>query len=174
MVNGCRENNPRAQEQLYKKFYGYAMSICLRYAPTEQEAVEVLNDAFLKVFTKLDQYRPGRSFKAWLRSVVVNTAIDAYRKSKQQPVTADLAHIAEPSTNPSVAHQHDQEYLLRLVQLLSPQYRMVFNLSVLEGYPHKEIAQMLHITESTSRSHLATANAKLRAMLQVRLAATGS
>ena len=166
IINGCLKGKPKSQEQLYQHFYGYAMSICLRYANNEADAVEILNDGFLKVFTNINKHDSAQSFKAWLRRIIINTAIDHYRKTKTKLTTYELDESVENSSSVTTDLEIDKEEILLMVQQLPPAYNMVFNLYVIEGFAHKEIAQMLKITESTSRSHLTTANAKLREMLK--------
>lgn len=151
-------------------YYGYAMSVCLRYSENEEDAVEILNDGFLKIFKNIHQYQPENSFKAWIRRIMVNTAIDHYRKYQSPVKVLDIENVAnEPSSNETYSAIAKEE-IMQMVQALPQSYRMVFNLYVVEGYAHKEIAEMMGITESTSRSNLTAANAKLRALLRKRYA----
>lgn len=166
ILKGCLRQNRNSQRILYEHFYGYGLSICLRYSKNREEAVEILNDAFLKVFTKLDQYDPTFPFEGWLRRILINTAIDHHRSNFKYPMHLELQAAKEvtdgevplPELNPN-------EDLLPILQHLSPMYRMVFNLYVLEEYQHHEIAEKLGISVSTSRSNLARAKAKLRTYL---------
>ncbi len=168
LLAGCLRNQRRSQELLYKQFYGYAMSICLRYTHTREEALDVLNDGFLKVFTKLDQYNDALSFKAWLRRILINTALDRYRQEVHHYYHDDINHIADhtPATAADAYSQLAYEELLALIGQLSPAYRLVFNLYVIDGYSHEEIAAQLTISVGTSKSNLARARENLRAMLQ--------
>lgn len=168
LLAGCLGNKRQSQELLYKQFYGYAMSICLRYTRTREEALDVLNDGFLKVFTKLEQYNPELPFKAWLRRIMVNTALDHYRQAVQHYYHTDLDQVAEhtPVHSADTYSQLAHEELLDLISGLSPAYRMVFNLYVIDGYSHEEIAGQLAISVGTSKSNLARARENLRAMLQ--------
>ncbi|MBC8154076.1 MAG: RNA polymerase sigma factor [Bacteroidetes bacterium] len=167
LLAGCLGNQRQSQELLYKQFYGYAMSICLRYTRTREEALDVLNDGFLKVFTKLDQYNPELPFKAWVRRIMINTALDHYRQAVHHQ-HADLGQATEhvPASSADAYSQLAYEELLGLIGHLSPAYRLVFNLYVIDGYSHEEIATQLTISVGTSKSNLARARENLRAMLQ--------
>jgi RNA polymerase sigma factor (sigma-70 family) len=143
------------------------MSVCLRYTQTREEAVEVLNDGFLKVFTKLNQYDLGQPFKPWLRRILINTATDYYRQALPHYYQNDLAaaeHIGTGEADALSGLSH--EYLLSVVQQLSPAYRLVFNLYAIDGYSHDEIAGQLGISVGASKSNLARARENLRLMLQ--------
>ena len=166
ILEGCLQGNRNSQRKLYEYYHGYGISVCLRYSNNRQEAVEILNDAFLKVFTHLNQYDTTCKFKPWLRRILVNSAIDYYRKYKQKINWVELNPNLESAeiklSLPSNAFDQD---LLPVVQQLPPAYRMVFNLYVMEGYKHQEIAEQLGISVGTSRSNLLRAKAKLRTML---------
>ncbi|MBC3541044.1 RNA polymerase sigma factor [Rufibacter sediminis] len=166
MVQGCLTNNREAQRKLYQHFYGYAMSICVRYSKDAEEAREVLNDGFMKVFTKLKHYDQKKPFKAWLRRVMINTALDNYRHNLKHYHTADL-ELAPPVADASdVVSELNYAYLMELIQQLSPAYRTVFNLYVIDGYTHEEIAEILGISSGTSKSNLSKARANLREVLK--------
>lgn len=147
------------------------MSICLRYTHTREEALDVLNDGFLKVFTKLDQYNAEYPFKAWLRRILINTALDQYRQAVQHYYHDDISAVADhvPTQGADAYSQLAYEELLALISRLSPAYRVVFNLYVLDGYSHEEIAAQLTISVGTSKSNLARARENLRAMLQKKI-----
>jgi RNA polymerase sigma-70 factor (ECF subfamily) len=166
LLQGCRRGNRNSQRKLYEHFYGYAMSICLRYSKNREEAAEILNDAFYKALTRLDQFDPAQPFKAWLRRILINSAIDYYRKNYKLPAHLELSAAADVADAemplPQIAPGED---LLPVLQQLSPAYRMVFNLFVMEGYKHAEIAEMLSISVGTSQSNLVRAVQKLRALM---------
>ncbi len=151
-----------AQQQLYEQYYGKMMGICLRYAGSRDEALDLLHEGFIKVFQNIGRYRPGTSLPAWIRTIIVNTCIDYYRKNMRRR-TEDLsdAHYLSDD-NPDVLSNLTEQEILAAVQELSPAYRAVFNLYVVEGYSHKEIGEALQITESTSRSNLVKARLKLQ------------
>lgn len=126
----------------------------------------MLNDGFIKIFSKLNQYSPDRSFKGWLNRILVNTAIDYYRKRKHDPQVVDLVHAQHYSSiGTDALGQIAEKEILALVQKLPPSYRIVFGLHVVEGYSHPEIAEQLGISVGTSKSNLAKARTKLKAML---------
>ena len=166
LINACRQNDRQCQEQLYRKFFNYGMTICSRYAQNEEEAREMLNDGFIKVFSRLEQYSDNRSFKGWLNRILVNTAIDYYRKRKHDPQVVELVHAQHySSVGANALEQIGEKEILALVQKLPPSYRIVFSLHVVEGYSHPEIAEKLGISVGTSKSNLAKARTKLKAML---------
>ena len=166
ILEGCRRGNRNSQRKLYEHFYGYAMNICLRYGKNREEALEILNDGFLKALTNLDKYDPNYPFKGWLRRILVNTAIDYHRKNHKLPVILELNTstdlLEDDAPLPKISPDED---MLPILQELSPEYRLVFNLFVMEDYKHHEIAELLGISVSTSRSNLARAKEKLRAIL---------
>jgi len=168
LINGCLKGNRDAQKMLYEQFYGYAMSICLRYAPGREEAREILNDGFMKVFTRLNQRDQQGSFKSWLRKIMIHNAIDYYRKNNKHYNHHELDDVrtqgpaVENDALTSIAYAD----LIQMVQQLPPAYRTVFNLYVIDGYTHDEIAKQLNITEGTSKSNLFKAREHLREQLQ--------
>lgn len=170
LLNACRQGNSRSQDQLYRRYYRLAMGVCLRYSHSHEEAVEMLNDGFVKIFTKLDRYTPGLSFKGWLRKVMVHAAIDYYRRNEKYAHNVDLSFARHVSEDPTALDQLSAQEILQAVQQLPPSYRMVFNLFVMEGYKHEEIAQQLTISVGTSKSNLSIARIKLQKMLTSRKA----
>ena len=164
IVEGCKKGDLKCQEAFYRHFYGYAMAACLTYTSRE-DALEVMHDGFLKIFRKIDQHRDPATLKGWIRRVMVNTAIDHYRKNQKHRHHDDIQTAAINPVQSQVLPQLAASEILDLVQQLSPAYRMVFNLYVIEGYSHKEIAKKLGIKESTSRSNLVMANRNLRSWL---------
>ena len=165
LLEGCKARERMSQQRVYRHFYGYALSICSRYTPNIEEAKEVLNDAFFKIFTKIDHYNPQYSFKGWLHRVVVNTSIDKYRSRQNQPRTEDISQAQSVEIETEVVENLTREEIFKMVQFLSPAYRTVFNLFVVDGFSHPEIAQILGITEGASKSNLSKARMKLKMML---------
>ncbi|GAB4493264.1 MAG: sigma-70 family RNA polymerase sigma factor [Saprospiraceae bacterium] len=151
-----------AQQQLYEQYYGKMMGICLRYAGSRDEALDLLHEGFIKVFQNIGRYRPGTSLPAWIRTIIVNTCIDYYRKTirRRTDDISDAHYLSDDA--PDVLSNLTEQEILAAVQELSPAYRAVFNLYVVEGYSHKEIGEALQITESTSRSNLVKARLKLQ------------
>ena len=146
-------------------YYSYAMGICIRYSRSADEAVEILNDGFLKIFSKLSLYSPGLSFNGWLRKIMINSAIDYFRRNERHYHSLDISHVQDESMSENVLDKLSAEEIISLIQRLPPSYRMVFNLFVIEGYHHEEIANQLNITVGTSKSNLAMARNKLKKML---------
>jgi len=165
LIEGCRNGRHKDQEGLYKHFYGYAMGVCLRYAKNKDEASEMLNDAFLKVFNKLTTYDSSKLFKAWLRRIVVNTSIDYYRKSHKHDNKVPIEKAGREENDSDAIDQLSTEDLLKLIRQLPENYKIVFNLYEIDGYSHDEIAEMLQIPVGTSKSNLSRAKQKLRNMV---------
>jgi RNA polymerase sigma factor (sigma-70 family) len=167
LLAGCARGDLRCQKQLYKRYYGLAMHLCLRYAATREEAAELLNDGFMKVFTNLHN-RTGGSFEGWLRRIMVNTAIDHFRRQQHHNQTLDLLYAenrADDHTADAIAQLSAAE-IMQLVQQLTPACRIVFNLYVIEGYTHVEVGEKLGISEGASKSNLHKARMKLQRMIQ--------
>lgn len=165
LLDGCRRMDPNSQERLYKEFYGFALGICLRYARSSEEAAEVLNDGFYKVLSNIKTYTPGYSFRGWLRKIMVNASIDHLRKYKEDFHHVDISYVKTDLLNPEILSHLDEEVILKALQALPPSYRLVFNLHVIEGYKHEEIAAQLNISEGTSKSNLNVARTKLQKAL---------
>ena len=165
LLADCKANKRAAQELLYKSFYGYGMSVCLRYTSNKEEAQEILNDGFVKVYTRLEQYQANSNFKAWFRRILINACIDYFRQKQRKVELTFTEQYIEPSIEPDYYNQLSYDELIYFVQELSPVYRMVFNLYAVEGYSHEEIGQMLNISEGTSKSNLSRAKGNLREMI---------
>lgn len=165
LIKGCKREQLKYQEGLYKHFYGFAMSVCIRYAPCREDALEILNDAFMKVFSNIKNFDKERPFRAWFRRILVNTSLDHYRTNRRYRLHIELDNEqieAEPEMNHNVSLKTDE--ILALMDQLTPIQRLVFNLHKIEGYHHDEIAGMLHIAPGTSRSHMSRAVKKLAAL----------
>lgn len=165
LIERCKKGKASAQRELYECFFNYAMSVALRYSQHRDEAIEVVNDAFLKVFNSLEQYDTAQLFKTWLRTIVVRTSIDQYRKNRKYYETESHLYVENDPVEPDVFSAFGSEEIMACVQKLPPSYRVVFVLYVVEGYKHHEIAQMLQVTEGTSKSNLAAARNKLKQLL---------
>ncbi len=164
-ITACINKERWAQKKLYEDHYSKMMGVCLRYAKNREDALDILHEGFIKVFKNIAKYQPGTSISAWIRRIMVNTSIDFYRKSiRRRTEDLDQAYHVNDKAADAVSQCSEQE-ILNAVQTLSPAYRAVFNLYVIEGYSHKEIAGYLGITESTSRSNLVKARAKLKDLL---------
>ncbi|MGE7773145.1 RNA polymerase sigma factor [Chitinophaga sp. NPDC101104] len=179
IIAGCRNWNRSSQEALYRQFFGYAMAICLRYANNKEEAIEILNDGFLKIFHHIDSYDTSRPFKSWLSKIMANTAIDHLRSRKKIVFTEDITQVYDLGMPDEYAiSKLSYEEILQLVQHLPPAYRTVFNLYVLEGFQHQEISNMLGISEGTSKSNLFKAKRilkeKIEAITSMNISGPGS
>lgn len=150
---------------LYRQFYSFAMSVCLRYAPNTEDAREILNDSFLKVFKHIDDFDPEKPFKSWFRRILVNTALDHYRINKKYRL--QISYDAEEleimdGQYLTEEFQLNADEILKMFKYLPELLRVIFNLYEVEGYSHQEIAGMLDIAPGTSRSHLSRAKKMLR------------
>lgn len=154
------------QEELYRRFSPRMYAVCLRYAGNAEEAEDILQEGFIKVFKKLDSFRSEGSFEGWMRRIFVNTAIEHFRRKRyMMPVTEREENTFEGKYL-SVLDDLAAMDIMALVQELSPGYRTVFNMYVVEGYTHKEIADMLGISEGTSKSQLSRAKVILQDMVK--------
>ncbi|MFT3907787.1 MAG: sigma-70 family RNA polymerase sigma factor [Ferruginibacter sp.] len=168
IIKGCIKGERKAQEQLYKDYYEAMASLCMRYTKNEQDAVEVLNNGFLKVFINIHRYEPGKaSLYTWIRTIVVNSCLD-FLKLKEKKTThdelieAEVVHIDAEAINKMKTTE-----LLYFIRQLPAATKAVFNLYVMEGYNHKEIAQVLGISEGTSKWHLSEARKNLKQMIRL-------
>ncbi len=165
LIQACIRKERWAQKALYEDYYGTMMGVCLRYANNKEDALDILHEGFIKVFKNLNKYQAGTSLNSWMKRIMVNTAIDFYRRMIRRR-TEDIEQAYQVSSDDADAvSQYTEKEILAAVQQLSPAYRTVFNLYVLEGYSHKEIGDLLDITESTSRSNLVKARIKLKEIL---------
>ena len=154
------------QEALYSRFSPRMYAVCLRYAGNSEEAQDILQEGFIKVFKKMDSFRSEGSFEGWVRRIFVNTAIEHFRRKRYlMPVTEKEENTIEGKYT-SVLDDLAEKDILGLVRELSPGYRTVFNMYVVEGYTHKEIADMLGISEGTSKSQLSRAKVILQGMVR--------
>lgn len=169
-VQDCRKGSTRAQHKLFKYFYGTVMSVCMRYAGSTDEAADMLNEGFLKVFSNLDKYENSGSFEAWLKRVVCNAALDYRRRYDKNVEFVDIdeiqeVHLSDYNVNDAISKISSNE-IVRLIQQLPPVTRMVFNMFLFEGFSHREIAQQLNITENTSAWHVNNARNRLKEELK--------
>lgn len=176
LIAGCVRGERKAQQRIYQKLYGKMMGICLRYARDRDEAKDVLQDGFIKVFSNIKNYSGNGSFEGWVRRIVVNTAIDSFRKNRSSNLIADSDYIdgmkdeSAEEEEESIFAGINTKRIMEEVQKLSPAYRMVFNLYVVEGYSHKEIADQLGISVGTSKSNLSKAKLNLKKAFKVIIA----
>lgn len=166
LIEGCFRREPESQERLYKLYYGYALAIALKYCLNRDDAIEVVNDSFMKVFQKIETFDRSRPFRPWLSRIVINRSIDMRRRHfrphhniEEIPVQGELS--ADDGLNVKEIHQ--------LLEKLPDLQRFVFNMYEIDGYSHREIAEMLDIAESSSRTYLTRAKSRLRALYRKHL-----
>ena len=168
IIKGCIKQDRASQKALYEMLYGKMMGVCLRYARNRDEAKDMLQEGFIKVFSNIRSFANAGSFEGWVRRIIVNTAIDHLRKNKHEYLivstvrATDTADRADECENDDFLASISKEDILKAVQQLTPAYRTVFNLYVIEGYSHKQIAEVLEISEGTSKSNLAKARFNLK------------
>jgi RNA polymerase sigma factor (sigma-70 family) len=174
IIRGCLENNRKAQEELYKRFFPLMMPICMRYVREKNDALELLNDAFLKAFRHLATYDMAKAlFYTWIRKIVINTAIDRLRAQKIPNAHEVLSdQLDGPGIDNEAISKMNGDELLQLIRQLPATTRLVFNLYGVDGFSHKEIASMLGISEGTSRWHLSDARRQLKLIIHSMEAST--
>ena len=167
LVRGCMVNDRRAQEQLYKQFYGPMASICMRYTRNQHDAIEVLHNGFLKVYKNIQRFDASKaSLYTWIRTIVIHTAIDFIRqKSRWYIPQSEIEKADNTGVEAEAIHRMSSQELLKLVQELPPATQTVFNLYVVEGYTHKEIGELLDISDGTSKWHLSEARRQLQKLV---------
>lgn len=164
LIAKCKKQDIKAQEQLYRLFSGKLFSMCLKYSGNYAEAEDILQDTFLTIFKKIAQYDHKGSFEGWMKRIAINTALQRYRKPQVfEIVNEDALKTAEIEID---EEDISLDFLLKIVQDLPERYRLVFNLYVLDGYSHKEVAEMLKITTGTSKSNLARARGILKEKIE--------
>jgi RNA polymerase sigma-70 factor (ECF subfamily) len=173
VINQCIRKEKEGQELFFKHFYGKMMAVCSRYSRDRDEAQDILQDAFMKVFDNLQKYKVTGSIEGWVRRIFVNTAIDHYRKQKNKynleedgKVADENSYYNELEENESVYSKIKPNDILEAMEQLSPAYKMVFNLYAIENYTHQEVAEILDINIGTSKSNYAKAKAKVKHLLE--------
>jgi RNA polymerase sigma factor (sigma-70 family) len=171
-IRGCALNQRESQKKIYNSFYGYAMAICDRYTSRQEDSIEILNDGFLKIFKEIHHYAPAyadevSSFKGWLRKIMIYTSIDHFRKNNKHKATTELdTALYHLETNQESAFEKiSYDEIIRFIQHLTPVYRAVFNLFIIEGMSHEEIASQLGISVGTSKSNLSKARKQMQKIL---------
>ena len=169
IVDGCARGDRDSQQLLYKATYGKMLGVCMRYAKDSDEAKDFLHDGFIKVFEKIKYFKHTGSIEGWIRRIIVNNTIDCIRKQNKMKFNTNSDHTILNLTDNSTDDLEklgkiniDAARIIELIQELSPAYKTVFNLYVIEEYTHKEIAEMLNVSIGTSKSNLAKAKGKIR------------
>ena len=161
LILKCKKQDSKAQGALYKRYSSILFSICLRYSPNKTEAEDNLQDAFLTIFKKIEQYKGKGSFEGWIKRITVNTVLQKYRKQRVYNIE-DEAQIGQEDDVTVDAETVPLDFLLKIIQELPDRYRLVFTMYVMDDYSHKEIAKMLGISDGTSKSNLARARGILK------------
>jgi len=163
LIKGCIAGDRRIQEELYRRFSPKMYAVCLRYANNADDAQDLLQEGFIKVYRNLHRFRAEGSFEGWIRRVFVNTSIEHFRKkSTRLSMVTDKEENTIEDADITALHKMAEKDIINIIQELSPGYRTVFNLYVVEGYSHKEIGELLGISEGTSKSQLARAKGVLQ------------
>lgn len=166
LIESCINNNREAQYKLYNLLSSKMFAVCMRYAKNREEAEDILQEGFVKVFNNIDKFRSEGSFEGWVRRIIVNTAVEHYRKSSKMYPMISVEETYNDFTWEAADDSLELDDLMKLINSLSTGYRTIFNLYVVEGYSHKEIAEMLKISEGTSKSQLARARYLLMEMVK--------
>ena len=162
IIKGCVDGKRLAQNELYKKFASKMYAVCVRYSKDSTEAEDVMQDGFVKVFQHIHNFKNEGSFEGWIRRIMVNTALEKFRKKNHLYPVGEIFEVAKDLKHEDVEQNIHVDELMSIINKLSPGYRMVFNLYAIEGYSHKEIGDQLGISEGTSKSQLARARAVLQ------------
>lgn len=168
LLEGCKKGDSKYQYMLYKKFASTMFVVCRRYATSLEEAEDVLQDGFIKVFANLDKYRGDGSLEGWVRRIMVNTALNQYRSSLKTLYQLDINEVHEviEDKRSSNLDKLNANVLLKMIETLPNGYKLIFNLYEIEGYAHKEIAEMLNISINTSKSQLLKARRVLQKKIE--------
>jgi RNA polymerase sigma-70 factor (ECF subfamily) len=166
LLAGCLKNNAAAQEALYSRFSPRMLGVCYRFAKNREDAEDMLQEGFIKVFTQIHQYRNEGALEGWIRRIIVHTCINHLKKNKKFSDSLDIIHAHSIHVNEEMIPSIMQaKQVVECIRMLPLGYRTVLNLYAIEGFPHKEIAAMLDIEESTSRSQYTRAKAMLEEIL---------
>lgn len=167
LIHNCVKGDPVAQRKLFEKFAPKMMTVCLRYLKDVQEAEDVLQDGFIKIFQKIDAYQFTGSFEGWMRKIIVNTALDQIRRNRKMGFSEEFDTIEyKMESSDHIFEDLVAQDLMKLIANLPDGYKVVFNMFAIEGYSHKEIGELLGISENTSKSQFSRARAYLRNKLE--------
>lgn len=165
IIRGCRDKKRIYQRKLYELYYAYGMSICIRYSRNEDDAIEILNDSFMKVFKNVKKYNDQQPFKPWFRRILINTSINHIKKNEKFKRQESMENHNNIVSADDILSRINYQEMIQMVQSLSTAYRTVFNMYVIDGFKHEEIAKTLGISVGTSKSNLSKAKAKLREII---------
>lgn len=168
LIAGCLQNDRRSQQALYQQYCGALLSVCISYTKDEEDAIEVLQDGFLKIFQQIHTFDSSKSnIYTWMRTIIVRTAIDSLRRGARQPNEVELKEVYDPPVSAEAVERMSAEEILFLLNGLPPTTRSVFQLYVQEGYNHREIGELLNISDGTSKWHLSEARKYLSNSLKM-------
>lgn len=171
LIQGCKSGNRKAQFTLYKTYYNVLMGVCMRYNKNKDDASAILNEGFLKILKNIDKYNPKVPFEAWIKRIMINTIIDAFRKNKKDRELIQYTDFEETDTLDinidynEADKMFDAEAIEKLIQQLPKVTQKVFNLFAVDGFSHKEIGEMLSISVGTSKWHINAARKQLKEMI---------
>lgn len=168
LIKECIDGNPEMQRMLYQRFSSKMYGVCLRYCENTEDANDVMQDGFIKVYKSLGKFRAEGSFEGWIRRIFINTSIEHYRKKIKLYNVTEVQENTIEDTDLNILSSLAVKDLLNIINELSPGYKQVFNMHVIEGYSHKEIAEILGITEGTSKSQLARAKGVLKKIIEAK------
>lgn len=167
LIKGCLANQRWAQEQLYRQYYRYAMSVALRYARDEMDAADIISHAFVKVFKSIHSYDAEKgTFQAWIRRIVINEGLDHIKSRERFSQHIEIESVPEPEINSTILEQMGADEIMALIHKLPPATHAVFVLYAVEGYTHREIGKKLGISEGTSKWHLSEARQLLQQQIR--------
>jgi len=169
LIKGCINGDPQMQRLLYQRFASIMYGVCLRYSENTEDANDVLQEGFIKVYKNLGKFRSEGSFEGWVRRIFINTSIEHYRRKVKMYHVSEVQENTVEDTDLSALDSLAIKDIMNIINELSPGYKQIFNLHVVEGYSHKEIADMLGITEGTSKSQLARAKGVLKKIIEARM-----
>ncbi|WP_262325715.1 RNA polymerase sigma factor [Carboxylicivirga litoralis] len=169
IIKGCQKGKASAQKQLYQLFAPKMFAVCLRYSKDKTEAEDCLQEGFIKVFNSIDKFGFKGSFEGWVRRIMVNTVIEVYRKKQPELLVDDFPLLADDDANEEYDVAFTQDELMAMIKELPPKYKLVFNMYVIEGYSHAEIAETTGISLGTSKSNLARARQWLKKNIEDRI-----
>jgi RNA polymerase sigma factor (sigma-70 family) len=168
IIKGCIKEDREAQALLFRKYAAKMFALCLYYSKNKKDAEDHLHNGFIKVFQNIKQFKEKGSFEGWMRRIFINMILESFRKMNIRTIEIDNDILGLQTAEEDIISQLNSEEMIRLIQELSPAYRMVFNLYAIEGYMHKEIANMLGISEGTSKSNLSRARGILQKKVKMR------
>lgn len=174
ILAGCMKQDRQSQKLLYKEFYSYGMGVAIRYIKDEGEAELIVHDGFLKVYNNVEKFDTTKAFKPWFRQIIVNTSIDYLKKQKRLMMNSNISEAENKADRENILSSISYRELIAMVHTLSDAYRTVFNMHVIDGFKHEEIAKTLNISVGTSKSNLNKARTKLKALISKQLMATNN